>query len=146
MNISAGTSSATAARQGQPPARREDPVKAVADAQEVSRDDLFATIKSSQPAGGSPTAAANNQGRPQSQLNSPPPVPPPPGAPKGELSGLSTDDGKAAEISALLDTDVEEVRKVNSAAELVKMFQDRGVDLTSLRSVLNNGDLLDVAA
>ncbi|GAA0952585.1 hypothetical protein GCM10009558_069350 [Virgisporangium aurantiacum] len=46
MNISAGTSSATAARQGQPPARREDPVKAVADAQEVSRDDLFATIKS----------------------------------------------------------------------------------------------------
>ena len=117
----------------------------VADAQGVSRDDLFATIKSSQPAGGSPTAAANNQGRPAG----PPPGPPPsggPGGPKGELSGLATDDSKAREISALLETDVEEVRKVNSASELVKMFQDRGVDLTSLRSVLNNGDLLDVAA
>lgn len=103
-------------------------------------------IQAGRPAGGSPTAAATNQGRPAG----PPPSPPPsggpgggPGGPKGELSGLTTDDSKAQEISALLKTDVEEVRKVNSATELVKMFQDRGVDLTSLRSVLNNGDLID---
>ena len=102
-------------------------------------------IKAGQPSGGSPTAVANNQGRPQ---NSPPVPPsgPPPGGPKGELSGLSTDDSKAEKIGALLDTDATEVRKVNSAAQLVKMFQEHGVDLNALRSVLNSGDLLDVAA
>lgn len=49
-------------------------------------------------------------------------------------------------MSSLLDTDAAEVSKVNSASELVKMFQDKGVDLGTLRSVLNNGDLLDVTA
>jgi hypothetical protein len=102
-------------------------------------------IRAGQPAGGSPTAAATHQSRPHEPSQSPP-AGPPPGGPKGELGGLSTDDTKVKEVSALLNTDTEEVRKVNSATELVKMFQDRGVDLTALRSVLNNGDLLDVAA
>ena len=33
-----------------------------------------------------------------------------------------------------------------SASGLVNLFQSKGVDLSSLKNVLDNGDLLDVAA
>jgi hypothetical protein len=169
IDTSAGRAGAMAGRPGQqPPAPRGgDPMKAVAeklnlttdelrtrldsgksladvaDARGVSRDDLVATVRAGLPTSSSSTAEqiATNRERPQV-----PPPGPPPGGPKGELSGLSTDDGKVDRISSLLGTDAEEVRKVDSAAELVKMFQDRGIDLNALRSVLNSGDLLDVAA
>lgn len=149
-------SGTTSMRQGPPPAQRgEDPMKAVAeklnlspddlrnelrggrtlndvaDAQKVPRDDLAATLRANRPA--DPTGRSRSEG-------------PPPGGPKGELSGINSDETKLNRVSSLLDTDAGEVSKVNSASELVKMFQDKGVDLGTLRSVLNNGDLLDVTA
>lgn len=172
INFSSGGGVANTAawRQGPPQGRREDPMNAVAEklklsnddlrtrldsgrsladvakVQGVSQDDLVATIQAGLPAGATESAQeiATNRGRPQGAPQGPPPGPPP-GGPKGELGGFN-DEGKLAQVSSLLDTDVENVRKVGSASELVKMFQENNVDLGQLRSVLNNGDLLDVNA
>jgi hypothetical protein len=71
---------------------------------------------------------------------------PPPGGPKGELSGIGSSQTKLSGISALLDADPTEVESISSATQLVGLLRDRRVDFGALRSVLDNGDLLDVAA
>ena len=64
----------------------------------------------------------------------------------GEMGGINTSQGKLDLISALLDTDSETISSISSAKQLVSMLQDKGVDLSALRSVRDSGDLLDVAA
>ncbi|MFC4997679.1 hypothetical protein ACFPIJ_07560 [Dactylosporangium cerinum] len=69
---------------------------------------------------------------------------PPPGGPRGGAAGLS-DDTKLQQLSTLLETDSESLRG-SSATDVVKRLQDKGIDLSQLRSVLNSGDLVDYAA
>ncbi|WP_250009863.1 hypothetical protein [Actinoplanes sp. M2I2] len=118
----------------------------VAEEQGVSHDDLITAIKQ----GGSDAATeitdemaeeiASTVGKP---------TPPPgaaPGGPKGENSCLR-DSSKLSRLSELLNMDSSSVTsQATSASSLVSMLQSKGVDLTQLRSVLNSGDLLDVAA
>ena len=67
-------------------------------------------------------------------------------APKGENSGLQDDD-KLDQVSQLLQMSTGDVSgQATSASGLVNLFQSKGVDLSSLRNVLDNGDLVDVAA
>ncbi|WP_030437403.1 hypothetical protein [Actinoplanes subtropicus] len=67
-------------------------------------------------------------------------------APKGENSGLQDDD-KLDQVSQLLQMSTGDVSgQATSASGLVNLFQHKGVDLGSLKNVLDNGDLLDVAA
>ncbi len=107
----------------------------IATAQGVSHDDLITAIKSSQPTTATGTDAVAGK-----------PPPPPPGGPRGANAGLR-DDTKLDQISQLLDMDSDDVTdQATTASALVGMFQANGVDLTSLRDVLNSGDLLDVAA
>ncbi|MFG1607703.1 hypothetical protein [Actinoplanes sp. NPDC049265] len=119
----------------------------IATAQGVSHDDLIAAIKAGLPAdkAGAAEEIASAKGMP----------PPPPGGghgpgggqgPRGANTGI-TDETKLNQISDLLDMDSDEVTsQASSATDLVKLLQSKGVDLSALRNVLNNGDLLDVAA
>ncbi|MEU7903597.1 hypothetical protein [Actinoplanes sp. NPDC049118] len=174
INFSGAVSGTTGMRQGPPPRNGEDPMKAVAEklglstddlknqleggkslndvaeAQGVSHDDLIAAIKAGMPAGRtSGTSAVDGtgiaekiaaaKGRPQG---------PPPGGAKDELDGLtaSASQTKLDRISALLDTDSAEVGSVGSAIQLVDLLREKGFDLSSLKAVLDSGDLLDVTA
>ena len=66
--------------------------------------------------------------------------------PKGENAGLRDDD-KLGQVSRLLDMTAGDVSgRATSASGLVNLFQSKGVELSSLKNVLDNGDLLDVAA
>lgn len=78
------------------------------------------------------------------------PPPPPPGgkhpATKGENAGLHHS-GKLHQMSQLLDMDSDDVTdQATTASGLVNLVQSKGVDLSSLRDVLDNGDLIDVSA
>ncbi|WP_285474349.1 hypothetical protein [Actinoplanes sp. NBRC 101535] len=112
----------------------------------VSHDDLIAAIEQGLPA----TAAAGAAEKIASSdgATPPPPPPPPPAAPagRGENSGLQ-DKEKLQQVSDLLDMDTKDVtEQATSAAGLIGLMQNRGVDLTQLRSVLSSGDILDVKA
>jgi hypothetical protein len=108
----------------------------IATAQGVSPDDLITAIKSS------PPAKTDDAGERMAD----PMVEPPPGGPRGANAGLR-DDTKLDQISQLLNMDSDDVTdQAATASALVGMFQANGVALTSLRDVLNSGDLLDVAA
>jgi hypothetical protein len=140
----------------------------IADAQGVSHDDLIAAIKSGMPSdassgtgssefaekiastkglpGGGPDGAGRAAGRrghghggPGGPGGAGGPGGPPPG---GSVSGL-TDDEKSSKLSDLLGTDVS---TVSSAQDLVDLLKSKGVDLGALRSVLDNGDLVDYSA
>ncbi|MEV6348228.1 hypothetical protein [Actinoplanes sp. NPDC051851] len=114
----------------------------VATDQGVSHDDLIASIESTLPSDAGSTAAEDiAAGR-----NTPPP-PPPPGGPRGENACLQ-DDEKLTQISDLLNMDTKEVTdSATTASSLIGLLQNKGVDLSQLRNVLNqSGDLLDVTA
>jgi hypothetical protein len=104
----------------------------------VSHDDLIAAIKSGLPSDADAEKIAETKGMPQ-----PPAGGHGPGGPKGMGSGLQ-DSSKLDAVKQLLDSD--DVSSSTSATDLVKKLQDKGVDLSALKNVLNNGDLLDVAA
>lgn len=119
----------------------------IATAQGVSHDDLITAIKSGMPAG--EVDATRTAEKIAGTKGMPPPPPGGPGGsggPKGENTGIQDAD-KLSEISKLLDMDDDEVStQATSATDLVKLLQSKGVDLGQLKSVLNSGDLLDVAA
>ncbi|AEV83222.1 hypothetical protein ACWT_2202 [Actinoplanes sp. SE50] len=64
-----------------------------------------------------------------------------------QVAGLA-DPEKLTRVSDLLDMDTSDVTSAaTSASSLVSLLQDRGVDFSQLRDVLNRtGDLLDVRA
>jgi hypothetical protein len=110
----------------------------------VSHDDLIAAIKSGMPSG---AASGTDADATAEKIADTKGMPKPPngghGGPKGMGSGLQ-DSGKLDAVKQLLDSD--DVSSSTSATDLVKKLQDKGVDLSALKNVLNNGDLLDVAA
>jgi hypothetical protein len=116
----------------------------VATAQGVPHDELIAAIKAGLPAeAASGTDATETAEKIATTKGMPPP---PPGGPKGEHTGIQDPD-KLSRLSELLAMDTDDVTtQAASATDLVKLLQDKGVDLNALRSVLSNGDLLDVAA
>ena len=111
----------------------------------VSHDDLIAAIKQGMSssdadaekiasATGTPPPRAHHGGHHGARAS------------KGENSGLRDDD-KLDQVSQLLKMSTGEVSgQAASASGLVNLFQNKGVDLGSLKNVLDNGDLLDVAA
>jgi hypothetical protein len=120
----------------------------IATAQGVSHDDLITTIKAGLPADATSGADATTTAEKIAATKGMPPPPPgqAPGGPKGAHTGIQ-DQGKLSRLSDLLEMDTEDVTgQAASATDLVKLLQDKGVDLGALRSVLSNGDLLDVAA
>ncbi|MEU0558913.1 hypothetical protein [Dactylosporangium maewongense] len=120
----------------------------VAEEQGVSHDDLIAAIKAGKPASAATSVSASVEKdddavaeRIAAQKGTPGP---PPGAPRGGAAGLS-DESKLQQLSTLLETDSGSLRG-SSATEVVKRMQDKGIDLSRLRSVLDSGDLVDYAA
>ena len=118
-------------------------VNDLAEANGLSHDDLIAAIKAGMPAEAKasdddPTAAAEKiaatKGRPE-----------PPGGPRGNLAGLNDTD-KLNGLSSLTGTDSDTLGSMSSAQQLVNLMRQKGVELGSLRNVLNSGDLLDVNA
>ncbi|WP_203682793.1 hypothetical protein [Actinoplanes siamensis] len=116
----------------------------VASTRGASQDDLVAAIKAGMPSSTVVTddvaekiAARRGRGTP----------PPPPGGPRGENAGLQ-DAAKLKQVSDLLDMDTADVTSAaTSASSLVSLLQDRGVDFSRLKDVLNrSGDLLDLTA
>lgn len=112
----------------------------------VSHDELIDTIKAGLPAtttgGTDPTATAEKIAGGRGT----PPPPPPGGGPKGANTGV-TDTDKLEQLGSLLKMDATEVKtRATSATDLIKMMQDRGIDLGQLRNVLSSGDLMDVRA
>lgn len=83
-------------------------------------------------------------GAPRAERTDRPGGPPPGGGPRGQVAGLS-DEEKTERLSQLLGVAAEDLTdKVANAKELVELLRDKGVDLGELRSILNNGDLVDV--
>ncbi|MDQ1656002.1 MAG: hypothetical protein QOD41_1085 [Cryptosporangiaceae bacterium] len=137
----------------------------IADAQGVSHDDLIAAIKSGMPSNGSsgtdssefaeklastkglPFGGPDGAGRASGHHGHGPRGAGGPGGPGGPPSGGSvsglTDEDKSSKLSDLLGTDVS---TVSSAQDLVDLLKSKGVDLGALRSVLDNGDLVDYSA
>lgn len=119
----------------------------VAEQQGVSHEDLIAAIKAGKPADASAVGSASEEEsdavaeRIAAQKGRPGP---PPGGPRGGAAGLA-DDSKLHQLSTLLETDSDSLRG-SSATDLVKRLQDKGIDLSQLRSVLNSGDLVDFHA
>ncbi|MEV4512755.1 hypothetical protein AB0K00_27755 [Dactylosporangium sp. NPDC049525] len=119
----------------------------VAEQQGVSHEDLIAAIKAGKPADASAVGSAAEEEsdataeRIAAQKGRPGP---PPGDPRGGAAGLS-DESKLHQLSTLLETDSESLRG-SSATDVVKRMQDKGIDLSQLKSVLNSGDLVDYAA
>ena len=122
----------------------------VATAQGVSHDDLIAAIKAGMPADRASGADATEMAEKMAATKGLPKHGGHghggPGGAKGMNSGLQ-DSSKLDEISKLLDTSSDDVSSsATSASKLVSMLQSKGVDLSSLKDVLNSGDLVDVAA
>jgi hypothetical protein len=70
-----------------------------------------------------------------------------PAQPATGLSASLLDPSKLAGLSTLLGADPAAVTSsAPSASDLVSALQNKGVDLNSLSSVLDSGDLLDVSA
>ncbi|MFI5496693.1 hypothetical protein [Actinoplanes sp. NPDC051859] len=117
----------------------------VASAQGVSHDDLIASIKAGMPTDATGSVDADTMAEKIASSTGAPP-PPPPGGPRGENAGIR-DSSKLQQLSKLLEMDSATVTdEATSASSLVNLLQSKGVDLGALRNVLNNGDLLDVAA
>ncbi|GAA3197363.1 hypothetical protein ACFO1B_01205 [Dactylosporangium siamense] len=123
----------------------------VAEEQGVSHEDLIAAIKAGKPSdtpaavSRAATSAEEDGDAAAEQIAAQKGRPgPPPGGPRGGAAGLS-DDTKLQQLSTLLETDSESLRG-SSATDVVKRLQDKGIDLSRLRSVLNSGDLVDYAA
>ncbi|WP_327003962.1 hypothetical protein OHA72_54420 [Dactylosporangium sp. NBC_01737] len=119
----------------------------IAEQQGVSHEDLIAAIKAGKPADASAvgSAAEEEQDAAAERIAAQKGRPgPPPGGPRGGAAGL-TDESKLQQLSILLETDSESLRG-SSATDVVKRLQDKGIDLSQLRSVLNSGDLVDYAA
>lgn len=113
----------------------------VAERQGVPHDDLIAAIKASKPRD-APTRAGDDEDAVAERVAAQKAQPgPPPGAPRGDAAGLA-DESKLHQLSSLLETDIETLRG-SSAGDVVQRLQDKGIDLSELRSVLNNGDLID---
>jgi hypothetical protein len=117
----------------------------VATSQSVGHEDLIAAIRSGMPSSTAITDDVAEKIAAQQSQGTPPA--PPPGGPRGENAGL-TDPDKLQQVSELLDMDTADVTSAaTSASSLVTLLQDKGVDFTRLRDVLNrSGDLLDVSA
>lgn len=120
----------------------------IAKEQGVPHDDLIAAIKAGKPkdANSTVSSATDEDGdavaeRIAAQKGRPGP---PPGGPRGGAAGLS-DESKLQQLSSLLETDADSLRG-SSATDVVKRMQDKGIDLSKLKSVLNSGDLVDYAA
>ncbi len=162
--ISGSFSTQQAALRPPPPRDAKDPVTAVSRTLGLSGDELKSKLESGQ----SLSEVAEQRGVPHEDLiaaikaGKPKDAPagtededaiaervaaqkaqpgPPPGAPRGGAAGLS-DESKLQQLSSLLETDSESLRG-SSAGDVVKRLQDKGIDLSELRSVLNNGDLID---
>jgi hypothetical protein len=111
----------------------------------VSHDDLVAAIKAGRSVDSARGAAAEEDDAIAERIAARKDTAgPPPGAPRGGAAGLS-DESKLHQLGTLLETDAESLRG-SSATDVVKRLQDKGIDLSQLRSVLNSGDLVDYAA
>jgi hypothetical protein len=120
----------------------------IATAQGVSHDDLISAIKSGMPADKASGADADAMAEKIATTKGLPKPPPGggPGGPKGNNSGIQ-DSSKLSSVSKLLDMDSDDVSsQATSASSLVKLLQSKGVDLSSLKSALNSGDLVDTTA
>ncbi len=123
----------------------------VATAQGVSHDDLIAAIKSGMPADKANGTDADAMAEKIATTKGLPKPRPGgghggPGGPKGNNSGIQ-DSSKLSSVSKLLDMDSDDVSsQATSAGSLVKLLQSKGVDLSSLKSALNSGDLVDTTA
>lgn len=74
------------------------------------------------------------------------PAPPPPPYAAGFASAMA-DSTKVDRLGDLLGMDSGAVtEQATTASDLVRLLQNRGIDLGQLRGVLSNGDLLDVRA
>lgn len=121
----------------------------VAEQQGVSQEDLIAAIKAGKPKDAANGAAATaseqeNDAAAQRIAARKATQGPPPGDPRGGAAGLS-DPSKLQQLGTLLETDGESLRG-SSATDVVRRLQDKGIDLSKLRSVLDSGDLVDYAA
>ena len=131
-------------------------LKDLANEKNVAHEDLIATIKTAMPtdrvnatdnADGTQLAArivgrAGTQG-------------PPPGVPPKAVDGKATANAKATAVSGstlnavsslLTGQDSTALTSITSSKQLIDFLQHQGVDLTSLRNVLNSGSLVDVTA
>jgi len=124
----------------------------VADEKNVSHEDLIAAIKT-----GMPTDRVNATDNAdatqlaeriagQSGTQGPPPGGPP--KPAADATGQNTVSSSTLKaVSSLLKgQDSTDLQSVSSPKQLVDFLQQKGVDLNSLRNVLNSGSLLDVTA
>ena len=114
-------------------AQRTDRMKAVADTLGLTADELKAELRS----GRSLVEVATGRNPDHERLIT--------SVTKGRLDG-STDAGRTSRLGDLLqaeDTDLTD--KVANGKELLELLRDKGVDFGQLRSVLNSGDLVDVA-
>ena len=114
-------------------AQRTDRMKAVADTLGLTADGLKAELRS----GRTLVEVATGRNPDHERLIA--------SVTKGRTVGL-TDGEKTSRLSDLLQVDEADLTdKVANGKELLELLRDRGVDLGQLRSVLNSGDLVDVA-
>jgi hypothetical protein len=123
--------------------QRTDPVRTVTDTLGVTGDDLKTQLRS----GRSQAEVASGRGVDDDKLV---------GAVRDGLPADRSTDAtslaaldnasKAGRLGNLLDVGSDELAsQVSNATDLVQLMQKKGVDLGQLRSILNNGDLLDVS-
>jgi hypothetical protein len=118
----------------------------VATEQGVSHDELIDTIKAGLPTTSTGSVDSTATAEKIASGKGTPPPPPPGGGPKGANTGVEDTD-KLEQLSSLLKMDSGDVKtRATSATDLIKMMQDKGIDLGQLRNVLNSGDLMDVSA
>lgn len=118
----------------------------VATEQGVSHDELIDTIKAGLPTTSTDSVDSTATAEKIASGKGTPPPPPPGGGPKGANTGVEDTD-KLEQLSSLLKMDSGDVKtRATSATDLIKMMQDKGIDLGQLRNVLNSGDLMDVSA
>jgi len=125
--------------------RGGESLSGIAERQGISHDDLLAAIKAGKPSD-APSVVDDNQAAEQIAARKGRPGPPggDPRGPRGGAAGLR-DESKLQQLGSLLETDADSLRG-NSATDVVRKLQRKGVDLAELRNVLDNGDLADYTA
>jgi hypothetical protein len=122
-------------------AQRTDAMKAVADTLGLTADELTAELRSDR----SLVEVANGRNPDNERLIASLKKGLPPDGLRGRMAGL-TDAEKTSRLSDLLQVDeIDLTDKVANGKDLLELMRDKGVHPGQLRSVLNSGDLVDVA-
>jgi hypothetical protein len=124
-------------------------LKDLANEKNVAHEDLIATIKTAMPTDrvNATDNADGNQLTGRIAVRSGTQGPPggPPKATDGKATAVS-DNTLNAVSSLLKGQDSSALTSITSSKQLIDFLQHQGVDLNSLRSVLNSGSLVDVTA